>query len=330
MTQSMLNVSVIICTYTDERWTDLIDAIESVRAQTVHPRELIVAVDHNEPLAARLRSMYPDIVVVPNGEQRGLSGARNSGVAAAHGAIIAFLDDDAVAVPDWLVHLHAAYADSQVLSVGGMIVPAWPHARPAWFPAEFDWVVGCTYTGMPTTRSAVRNLIGANISFRREVFAGVGGFRNGIGRIGKRPLGCEETELCIRTRQRWPQAVFLYEPRAKVYHRVASRRTTWGYFRARCYAEGLSKAMLTRFVGQGDALSSERTYTFHTLPRGVMRNVLHAVAQRDRAGFARAAAIVGGLGITTTGYLVGRVVQRVAGRTADAPPPQTSTYARPS
>lgn len=324
----MLDISVVICTYTDERWTDLIDAIESVRAQTVPPRELIVVVDHNEPLAARLRSMYSDVVVVPNAEERGLSGARNSGVAAAHGAIIAFLDDDAVAVPDWLAHLHAAYADPHVLGAGGTIEAAWPHARPAWFPAEFDWVVGCTYLGMPTTRSAVRNLIGANISFRREVFAGVGGFRHGIGRIGKRPLGGEETELCIRARQRWPLAVFLYEPRAHVYHHVAPARTTWSYFWARCYAEGLSKAMLARFVGQGDALSSERTYTLRTLPRGVVRNVREAVVRRDRAGFARAAAIVGGLGVTTSGYLVGRVVQRVAGHTSAAPPPQTSTYAR--
>ena len=43
--------------------------------------------------------------------------------------------------------------------------------------------------------------MGCNMSFRREVFERIGGFAEEIGRIGKNPLGCEETELCIRARQ---------------------------------------------------------------------------------------------------------------------------------
>lgn len=316
MTYATLPFSVVICTYTDERWTDLVDAIESVYAQRTPAHEVIVVVDHNELLRERVRARFPQITVIPNTEQRGLSGARNSGLAAASGGIIAFLDDDAIAAPDWLAHLQAAYADHNVVSVGGAIVPEWPTGRPAWFPAEFDWVVGCTYTGMPTTTTPVRNLIGANISFRRELFAAVGGFRHGIGRIGKRPLGGEETELCIRARQHWPHALFIYEPRARVNHRIALSRTRWRYFRARCYAEGVSKAMLTQFVGQNDALASERTYTMRTLPRGVIRNSVAAVQTHDWGKLARAGAIIAGLAITTTGYAAGRMVQWQAARRA--------------
>ena len=91
------------------------------------------------------------------------------------------------------------------MGVGGLTLPVWKEPRPAWFPEEFDWVVGCTYRGMPESREPVRNLLGGNASFRREAFERSGGFQNGIGRsAGKRPLGCEETELCIRVSQQLP------------------------------------------------------------------------------------------------------------------------------
>jgi cellulose synthase/poly-beta-1,6-N-acetylglucosamine synthase-like glycosyltransferase len=111
------------------------------------------------------------------------------------------MDEDATAAPDWLERLTHGYDSDEVLGVGGTIDPLWLTGRPAWFPAEFDWVVGCTYRGLPETANRVRNLIGCNMSFRREVFQQVGGFRSGIGRIGLRPVGCEETELCIRLNQ---------------------------------------------------------------------------------------------------------------------------------
>ena len=103
---------------------------------------------------------------------------------------------------------------------------------------------------MPTRRAPVRNLLGGNASFRREVFDRVGGFTSGIGRAqGKRPLGCEETEFCIRLNQQMPGAVLLFDNRAVIWHRVPAERTRFAYFRRRCYAEGLSKAMVTRSVG---------------------------------------------------------------------------------
>src|SRR6185312_4625824 len=139
-------------------------------------------------------------------------------------------DDDATAEPDWLDQLAAGYADPRVCGVGGAIVPAWSVDRPHWFPAEFDWVVGCTYRGMPRVAGPIRNLIGANMSFRREIFDAVGGFRSGSGRGGTLPVGCEETEFCIRVLQRFPEAKLLYEPRARIFHQVPSHRGTWSYY----------------------------------------------------------------------------------------------------
>jgi GT2 family glycosyltransferase len=299
------DVSVVICAYTEARWDDLCAAVASVHAQTAAPLEILVVVDHNEALLARARATL-DARVIANHETRGLSGARNSGVVAACGSVIAFLDDDAVAHDDWLEHLIAAYADGTIIGVGGPADAVWDAGRPAHFPSEFDWVVGCTYRGTPEARAPVRNPVGANMSLRRAVFEEVGGFRSGIGRVGAVPVGCEETELCIRAGRRWPEGRILYEPRARVGHRVPAERTGWRYFRSRCFAEGRSKALVATLAGAEAALASERSYTARTLPAGIVRGVRDAT-RGDLAGIGRALLIVAGLAVTTTGYLAGMV-----------------------
>jgi glycosyltransferase involved in cell wall biosynthesis len=301
---SLPRTAVVICAYTEKRWSDLKRAVDSVARQSHPPHEIVVVVDHNSRLLARVREKLRDVVAVTNVEERGLSGARNSGLRTATGDIIAFLDDDAVAAPDWIETIAGRYDDHDVVGVGGAVLPHWLAGRPAAFPAEFDWVVGCTYEGMPTEATEVRNFIGANMSFRREVFSEIGGFSFGIGRVGTRPVGCEETEFCIRARRRWPDARILYEPRAVVHHTVPAERGGWRYFVARCYAEGLSKAVVAQLWGAGDGLASERAYTFRTLPRGVIRGLGDA-ARGDLAGAARSGAIVTGLSCTTVGYVAG-------------------------
>jgi glucosyl-dolichyl phosphate glucuronosyltransferase len=321
-------VSVVICAYTDRRWDDIHAAVGSVRAQRHRPQEIILVVDHNPGLQARLTRALPDVRVVANAEERGLSGGKNTGVALARGEVVAFLDDDAVAAPGWLAAFAGHYRDPAVAGVGGRTLALWPGAdhhellldgaaaesgrRPRWFPAEFDWTVGCTYRGM--TPGPIRNLMGGNASFRREVFAVAGGFATGIGRtLGKRPLGCEETEFCIRLRQRCPQTQLIYDPEAVIWHRVPAERTRFAYFRERCYAEGLSKALVTQRVGMWDGLASERRHALQTLPRGAVR-ALGLAARGDAGGLGRAGAIVTGLAWTACGYAAGVAQARRAGR----------------
>lgn len=308
----MSDISIIICAYTEERWDDLVAAIESVQSQTLPAREIIVVIDYNQRLLQRVQDHIPGVIAVENTMVRGLSGARNSGIAAATGGIIAFLDDDAVAIPNWLSYLSEGFANPEVLGVGGAVLPLWETHKSSWLPEEFHWVVGCTYRGMPESVSMIRNPIGANMSFRREVFDAVGGFQSGIGRVGTHPVGCEETELCIRARQHWPQRGFLYQPQASVLHRVGGTRTSWHYFCSRCYFEGISKAVVSRYVGTKDGLASERAYTLRVLPQGVRHGLGDAFFHRDLSGFGRAGAIISGLALTVTGYLAGSVFLRKA------------------
>ena len=295
------SVSVIVCAYTEKRWEDLRAGMAALAAQTLAPAEVLLVVDHAEDLLRRARDAFGWVRVVANSGPPGLSAARNTGVAAARGEILAFVDDDALPARDWLERLVEPYADPDVVAVGGSAEPVWPAGRPGWFPPEFDWVVGCSYRGMPTSRSEIRNLMGCNMSFRAEVLLEDTGFPVGVGRVGTRPMGCEETELCIRIRQRRRGARIVYEPSASVRHRVTPDRTRWDYFVARCYAEGGSKALVARHVGAGDALQLERSYCLRTLPGGVTDG-LRAGAGGDRAGLRRAGAIVAGLTVTVAGY----------------------------
>lgn len=298
--------SVIICAYTEDRLAQIIEAVGSVRAQD-RDAEIILVVDHNPALYKRLVAELAGVTVTENAEAAGLSGARNTGVALAQGEFVAFLDDDAAVAPGWLAHLEAAYADPDVIGVGGLTVPRWETAKPGWLPEEFFWVIGCNYRGMAPSGQRVRNLIGANMSFRRKAFEIAGGFRSDMGRTASgRPLGCEETEFCIRLGQRSPGSVLTTDYRAVARHLVPAARCRFGYFMSRCFAEGMSKARVSAFVGSDDGLSAERSYTTRTLPLGVLRGLASAL-RGDLGGLGRAGALVAGLAATVAGYAAGRL-----------------------
>lgn len=303
----MRSAAVVICAYSDNRWSLLVDGIEAVLGQSLPPDRLVVVIDHNEELLARIRRRFGErVVALSNTQRRGLSGARNTGVAATDEEVIAFLDDDALPDSNWLEMLVSSYED-QVLGVGGSIDPRWESQRPRWFPREFDWVVGCTYLGMPETAGQVRNLIGANMSLRRTVFDRVGGFAHELGHKGEVPFGCEETELCIRAQQAMPAGSIKFEPSARVHHWVSDERGRFAYFRQRCFAEGAGKAMMTSLVGAEDGLSSEREYTLRVLPAGILREVTSSIRHCELGGLMRAGAILTGLGMVGIGYLKGRL-----------------------
>lgn len=304
-------ISVVICAYTEARWRELLAALDSLRSQTVPPLEVILVIDHNPELLARVMNEVSGVIVTENLEERGLSGGRNTGIVLSRGDVIAFMDEDAVAAPDWIERMQADYQASDVIGVGGSIRPLWEDQRPAWFPEEFDWVVGCTYRGMPQQPSAVRNLIGCNMSFHREIFQIAGGFRTGMGRIGTLPVGCEETELCIRANTRFRNGKLLYDPAVVVSHRVPAWRAAWKYFFSRCYSEGISKSQVARWVGADQGLSNERTYTLHTLPQGVLRGLKDTFFKGQLGGLGRAFAILSGLLVTTVGYLAGSITRHL-------------------
>ena len=297
--------SVVVCAYTFERLELTSACVRAVLAQPEQP-EVIVVTDHNDDLGEALRMRFPDVTVIPNSHRRGLGGARNTGVEAASADLVAFVDDDAEPSTAWLAGLDDGLRDPQVVAAGGDAEPVWEGIRPAWFPDEYLWVVGCSYLGMAKDGS-VRNPLGCNMAFRRHVLVAIGGFDEMLGRIGNVPFGLEETELCVRLTSADPSARIVMVPGASVRHHVPPARQRPAYFLQRCFFEGVGKAQL-RHLATSAALSSERSYAVRVLPAGVLREIVGSIRlDRPVARLSRAAAIVGGLGAAATGYAWGRL-----------------------
>jgi glycosyltransferase involved in cell wall biosynthesis len=300
-----VDISVIICAYTADRWGSLVQAVASVRDQTMAAREIILVIDNNEELRRRCASELAGTRVFANRHPGGLSGGRRTGADEASAPILAFLDDDAIADPVWLAELAVAYEDPHVLGAGGRVDPLWEQAPPPWLPAELYWVIGCTYAGMPETAGRIRNPIGANMSIRADVLRRTGHFVPALGRSdrGKRLSGtADETEFCIRAARLYPGGYWAYRPRARVRHAVPATRTTWRYFVARCRLEGTAKAILTGLTGRREGLASERDYTRSVLPRAFLRE-LGGAGHGRWDGLRRAGAITAGLAITAATYV---------------------------
>lgn len=322
-----VSMAAVVCCYTMARWEDTVRAVESLLAQQRPLDRIVVVVDHNDELLARCRERWSrGVTIMANEGRQGLSDGRNTGLRATDCDVVAFLDDDAAAASDWSARLAACYEDpagqqpgeqgpqgAQVLGAGGHIEPDWPGGRrPTWWPAAFDWVVGCSYVGLPTRRAQVRNVIGANMSLRRDVALDVGGFNPSMGRVGRTPLGGEETEMYIRAAAARPGFVVIYEPGARVRHHVTPERATMRYFASRCYGEGLTKATLSGLTRSSAALSSESAYATRVLPREFVRGLFSDDPRRG-------VAVVVGLAVTCAGYVRGtlsRLTGPHAGRAA--------------
>ncbi|MES0169702.1 glycosyltransferase [Mesorhizobium sp. M0027] len=297
-------ISVIICAYTVDRWELMLQSVASVQEQTLQPCEIIVCIDHNETLFhhcaaywADFAASTPPIRVIQNKYDGHLGSARNTAAETAAGDIVAFLDDDAAADKDWLAILTAPYQDERIGAVGGRPMPVFKAGRPAWFPVQFDWVFGCAYDGLPTSRGPLAHLIGANMSVRRTLLEQVGGFHSD---------NHDDMDMCHRVAHIKGSAAVIYEPAATVRHFVPASRATWKYFWRRCFF--VNKGKVEAFAQMGDAatLSAEARFVWYALTKGVPRGISQA-AKSDAHGLARSAVIIAGVGLATAGHVAGRI-----------------------
>ncbi len=305
----MTSVSVVVCSHLVARWPQLMRALDSLREQKLIPERVVLVVDGDDELLARLHERAGDELILTTGGRTGLSNARNIGIAAVDSEFVAFLDDDAVADPSWLSSLaQVAAADTDILGVGGWVTPDWGGEKPGWFPDELLWTVGCSHHGLPTQQTTVRNVFGGCALFRRSVFATTGGFDTRLGRQVKGASGCEETELCIRASSLIPSGRFVHEPAAIIHHHVHTQRQHPSYIVRRCWAEGASKATLRRLCAgyrkkAHDSLGPERDFVLKVLPRGVASGI-GAFLRGHPAGLAQAGMIIAGTTTTILGFLV--------------------------
>lgn len=279
MTANLPQISIITASYTMDRFPDITELLDSIQEQSYRNIETIVVAERSPELAENIRNYaqkkdYPNVLVLYNQGEWGLSSARNLGIGQASGEIIAFIDDDAILIPNWAAEAAKAYAeDSSIVGLTGPILPLWEDESMSWFPREFYWIFSCTYWDW-TEPTEVRNGYGTNISFRREAFDLCGLFKTSLGAKGggesgkHEPVG-EEAEFSLRVKDHTHQRI-VYHPHIKVKHKVYRYRLSNSFIRKRAYWEGYTKAMFTKvYHSYSEVLSTE-----HELVRRIFSRLI--------------------------------------------------------
>jgi len=292
------DVSAVIACYTEERLPSIRAALNSVAAQSLRARLVIVAVDNNRPLAEVLADEFPWAHVLLHVGMRGASATRNCGVESVCTTYTAFLDDDEIADPDWLRELIRPFSERDVVGTGGRYEASWSTPKPSWFPDEFAWAVGASYTGLPRVTSEIRNVWSGNMAVRTEAFRRVGGFRTEFGKRGAVPQP-EDTDLCIRMAAE-AGGVWMYVPSAVIFHDVPSSRASLRFFTSRCYAEGSGKALMRRHLKSRSVVATERSYA-----RTVVIAACRRLVAPRRKSVLQGLVMLVGLASAGTGYLGG-------------------------
>ncbi len=233
--------------------------------------------------------------MVENHYQGHLGAARTTASELAIGGVIAYLDDDAAADPDWLEHMVAPFDDPSVIAVGGRPLPVFSTPRPLWFPPEYDWVFGCAYVGLPTTTAPILHVIGAAMAVRRADLAAIGYFHSD---------NHDDMDMCHRLLHHSPRSTILFEPSAIVRHHVHPDRLTWSYFWRRCFFVNRGKVGAFRQMGGARNLVAERRFARRALTDGLLRGGRDLV-HGDADGATRAAVLLIGLVLAGTGYAAG-------------------------
>lgn len=178
--------------------------------------EIIVVDSSSDEETQAVLDDYPEVVRlrIPNGRNN-MPQARNLGIAHAQGGIVAFLDDDSYALPDWLSHLVGHYSDATVGGVGGRLIdPLRPPIgeKVGFLSISPRIVVRANFVIDTQQPIEVDHLSGGTMSFRRAILQEIGGFDSHY--TGGNQL--EETDVCVRVKAAGYR--LLYEPRAAVNH----------------------------------------------------------------------------------------------------------------
>ena len=305
-----MEVSVVICTYSMERYDVFSECVESVLAQTYDPLEVVLVVDGNEPVLERVEEDFGDeesVLVHCNDENRGISYSRTKGGELASGEVVAMIDDDAVAEPDWIERLVGTYEETDAIAVGGKVAPDWVTEKPDFFPEEFYWLIGCDERDFAEHGEEKRNTYGSNISYRREAFLEVGGYDTNTGRRGDKHVQAHEAPVGVRLLREYGQGM-IYNEHAVVHHRLFDYRGNFRWLTKRAFMQGYSKRIFN--VLYPDAPNNEGEFLRNLLVRWLPSRLAGLVRRPSLAKVKQLVAIGVFTAAVGLGYLYGLTKRR--------------------
>jgi glycosyltransferase involved in cell wall biosynthesis len=302
-------ISVVICTY--NRATIIGDAIISVINQTID-RELVEIIivdngstDNTRQVIEKYYSNNPINIHYVIEPSHGLSTARNTGASMAQGEIIAYIDDDAIAEPEWLIKLLEVYEyHKDAWIVGGKIKINWEVQPPEWLhPAFWGFLGQLEISDCVKPIKLPERIGGGNFSIRRDALQAIGQFSTKFGRNETNLLSGEEVELMHRVEQKGGK--IYYTPHAIVWHLGSKNRMQKRFFKQRVFWEKRGQARLDNIYRQNRVIIINCLRELIRLPYHFIRMLIYYLTDRQQEAFLRETFIWG-----TIGYCTGAVMDR--------------------
>jgi len=286
-----MTLDIIIPTY--NRAQSLARTLESLFRATSPPQldVLVTVVDNNSndetrALVNHWQSQVPQRLNYCFERQQGRSAALNAGIRATHGSLVGFLDDDEEIDSAWYEVAYGALSDSAVDFVGGPYVPRWSRTPPDWIPQDYPGVLGTIDAGnavVPYDSNFPGILMGGNAILRRTVFEKVGLYAVDLGRVGKRLLAGEDSDMYDRLLAAGCRG--LYVPSLVIYHHIPAERMTKAYFRRWCFWRGTSEGHRYQPASNVSHVLGVPRYLFGRALRGagrIAKRLIGAVTPPDR------------------------------------------------
>jgi GT2 family glycosyltransferase len=239
-------VSVVVCTYNGA--PTIRDTLDALAVLDYPHYEVIVVDDGSDDRTVAILADY-DVRVITT-ENRGLSSARNTGLEAAGGEIVAYTDDDAYPDPQWLQYVAMTFMSSDHMAVGGPNVPPRGDGRIA--EAVANAPGGPIHVLL--SDEVAEHIPGCNMAFRAEALRKIGGFDPRFRTAG------DDVDVCWRIQDEgWTIG---FSPAAMVWHhRRNSVRAYWrqqkGYGKAEALLEG---KWPNKYNGAGHVTWAGRVY----------------------------------------------------------------------
>ena len=242
----MFEISVNLATH--NRASCLEACLISLCQQTLDPARYEICVVNNActdatpDIVAAIAARYPRHNLFMVSEPvAGLSRARNCGIAATHAPLIADIDDDATANPDWLEHFVTRFATlpDTVGIVGGDVNPLWGTQPPEWLNPLMKGILSAALNLGDVARflEPHEGLLECNTCYRRAALASAGNFPTDLGRVNNFLLSGEGAVNAVIRAKGWS---LFFEPAALVHHMISAERITPQWLRKRVFWQGIS------------------------------------------------------------------------------------------
>jgi len=249
----MLKLSVIIPTRNRAKYLKI--ALESVLDQTLCSDEYEIIVidngssDNTKEVVDSLNGVYEKRIKYFYEELPGLHNGRHRGIKEARAKILTFADDDIIATSEWLESINESFASTDVVLVGGKVLPKWETSPPDWISKFWEhdergkWLGHLSLLDFGDKKIEISPyfVYGCNFSIRRDILKQCGGFHpDGMPQELIRYRGDGETAVSRKVLDCGYNAI--YAPKAKIYHLVPTARMTLEYFCRRSYNQGISNS----------------------------------------------------------------------------------------